>query len=177
MKVTIIGKNFRTYDKLEETIEKKFEKLGKYFSDDIAANVILSHEKGKDKLEATINAKGTVFRTEQRADDIYEAVDKSIDKLASQMSKFKGKLQKRYNDNKSVRFEAIPQMEQEETNADGEIVKTKEFDLRPMDMEEAILEMEMLQHDFFVFLNMESDSINVVYRRDDGDYGLLVPKY
>ena len=78
MKVTIVGKNFRTYDKLEETIEKKFDKLGKYFSDDIAANVILSHEKGKNKLEATINAKGAVFRTEQRADDIYEAVDKSI---------------------------------------------------------------------------------------------------
>ncbi len=178
MKVTIIGKNFRTYSKLEETIEKKFEKLGKYFSDDITANVILSHEKGRNKLEATINAKGAVFRTEQRAEDVYEAVDKVVDKLSSQMSRFKGKLQKRYNDNKSVRFEAIPQPYQEEgAQSEGQLVKTKKFDLRPMDAEEAILEMEMLQHDFFVFLNVESDNINVVYRRDDGDYGLLVPSY
>ena len=80
--------------------------------------------------------------------------------------------------NKSVRFEAIPQFDREDTvQAEGEVVKTKKFDLRPMDTEEAILEMEMLQHDFFVFLNMESDSINVVYRRDDGDYGLLEPNY
>ena len=90
MNITITGKNFSTYQYLEDTIEKKFEKLNKYFSDDIDAKVVLSQERGRDKIEVNINAKGAIFRTEQTADDIYEGIDKSIDKLSSQMSKFKG---------------------------------------------------------------------------------------
>lgn len=175
MKVIITGKNFNTYKHLQDTLEKKFDKLGKYFSDDITVNVVLSKEKGKDKIEATINAKGAVFRGEEVGADIYEGIDKTVDKLASQMSKFKGKLQKRYNDNKSVRFESLPQMEEEVEEV--KVVKTKKFELTPMTVEEAILEMEMLQHNFFVFLDMETDSVNVVYSRKDGNYGLLETTY
>lgn len=171
MKVIITGKNFKTYERLENTIEKKFDKLGKYFSDDITANVVLSQERGKDKIEATINAKGAVFRGEEVTPDIYEGIDRVVDKLSSQMSKFKGKLKKRYNDNKSVRFESIPEPVEEVEEV--KVVKTKKFELTPMTVDEAILEMEMLQHDFFVFLDMETDSVNVVYSRKDGNYGLL----
>lgn len=174
MKIIITGKNFNTYKHLQDTMEKKFDKLGKYFSDDITVNVVLSQERGKDKIEVTINAKGAVFRAEEVVADIYEGIDRVVDKLASQMSKFKGKLQKRYNDNKSVRFESLPQIEEVE---EVSVVRTKKFELTPMNVEEAILQMEMLQHDFFVFLDMETDSVNVVYRRKDHNYGLLETTY
>ena len=140
MKVIITGKNFNTYKHLQDTMEKKFDKLGKFFSDDITVNVVLSQERGKDKIEATINAKGAVFRAEEVVPDIYEGIDRVVDKLSSQMSRFKGKLQRRYNDNKSVRFETLPD-------------------------------------DFFVFLDMETDSVNVVYSRKDGNYGVLETTY
>ena len=177
MKINITGKNFTTYKRLEDTIDKKFEKLGKYFSDDITINVVLSQERGKDKIEVTINAKGTVFRAEEVAADVYEGIDKAVDKLSSQMAKYKGKLQKRYNDNKSLRFENIPEVEEDEEIEEVKIVKTKKFELQPMEVEEAIIRMEMLGHDFFVFLDMETDSVNIVYSRKDGNYGLLETKY
>lgn len=176
MKITLTGKNFNTYKHLQDTIEKKLKKLDKYFADDAEAKVVLSTERGKDKIEITVNAKGSVFRTEQIGQDVYEGLDKSIDKLASQMSRFKGKLQKRYNDNKSVRFESIPAPDEEQSPI-GEIVKTKRLDLSPMDVHEAILQMEMLQHNFFVFINSESDLVNIVYKRNDGNYGVMETVY
>ncbi len=175
MQVNITGKNFNTYQKLQDTVERKFDKLDKYFSEDATANVVFSQERGKDKIEATINAKGAVFRAEEVTDDIHEGIDLAVDKLARQMSKFKGKLKKRYNDNKALKFEFMPELEEEEEEV--KVVRTKKFDLRPMSTDEAILEMEMLSHDFFVFLDMESDSVNVVYKRKDGNYGLLETEY
>ena len=177
MKITIIGKNFKTYEKLQNTIEKKFDKLGKYFAEDITTNVILSRERGNDKIEATINAKGAVFRAEEVTEDIYEGIDLVVDKLSNQMTKFKGKLQKRYNDNKALKFEFVPEPEEDYDYEDAKVVKTKTFDLMPMDVDEAILQMEMLQHDFFVFMNMDTGKVNVVYKRKDKDYGLLEPQY
>ena len=171
MKVNILGRNYRTYGKLEETIEKKLDKLGKYFSDDITANVVLSHVSGRDKIATTISAKGTIFRAEDISDDIYDSIDVVVDKLSSQMSKFKGKLQKRYNDNKALKFEFLPEIEEEEEH--GEVVKKKVFQLRSMDEEEAILQMEMLGHQFFVYLDADTGTVNVLYKRKDGDYGLL----
>lgn len=175
MNIRITGKNFNTYRHLEETIDKKFEKLGKYFSDDIDVNIAISKERGKDKIEVNINAKGARFRTEQVCDDIYEGIDKATDKLASQMSRLKGKLQKRYHENKSVKFEAIPDLAKDSI-VDKHIVKTKVLDLVPMDEKEAALEMEMIDHDFFVFINDKTDKVNVVYKRRDGNYGLLDTK-
>lgn len=175
MNVNIIGKNFKTYPKLESHVEKKFEKLGKYFADEITANVVLSQERNRQKIEATINARGTVFRSEEAADDIYEAIDFAVDKLARQMTKYKGKLQKRYNDNKALKFEFVP--EPEEDYEEAKIVRTKKFDLRPMTAEEAVLEMELLSHDWFVFMDDETDTVSVIYRRKDGNYGLLETKY
>ena len=177
MKITIIGKNFKTYEKLQNTIEKKFDKLGKYFAEDITTSVILSRERGNDKIEATINAKGAVFRAEEVTEDIYEGIDLVVDKLSNQMTKFKGKLQKRYNDNKALKFEFVPEPEEDYDYEDAKVVKTKTFDLMPMDVDEAILQMEMLQHDFFVFMNMNTGKVNVVYKRKDKDYGLLEPQY
>ncbi len=181
MKVNITGKNYTTYDKLESTIEKKLDRLDKYFSDDITANAVLSQERGRDKIEVTINAKGAVFRAEEMSQDIYEGIDKVVDKLASQMSRFKGKLARRYNDNKALKFEFdVPGEDDEDEFEEVEetpVVKTKKFELRPMDVDEAILEMEMLGHNFFVYLDMDTDSVNVVYKRNGGNYGVLETTY
>ena len=174
MRVNITSKNLNASDKLKGIIEKKFEKLDKYFSDEIEANVMLSHERGRQKIEATINAKGTIFRAEEVADEAYEAVDKVVDKLSSQISRFKKKLQKRYKENRAMNLDAVPEFEEEE---EIKVVKTKKFELVPMSVDEAIVQMELLQHNFFVFLNMETDSVNVVYERKDKDYGLLETIY
>ncbi|MCL1983688.1 MAG: ribosome-associated translation inhibitor RaiA [Clostridiales bacterium] len=178
MKVIITTKNFNASDHLKGVIEKKLEKLGKYFSRDIVVNVILSTERGKQKIEATINARGMIFRAEEHASDAYEAVDRIVEKLSSQMSRFKKKLQDKHKDvkdNKGLSFADIP--EYEESPEEIRVVKTKKFDLVPMTTEEAIMQMELLQHNFFVFLNMESDRINVVYKRNNDDYGLLETSY
>ena len=181
MKVNITGKNYKTYDRLEKTIEKKLDRLDKYFSEETDANVILSQERGRDKIEVTINAKGAVFRAEELNADIYDAIDRVVDKLSSQITRFKGKLARRYNDNKALKFEFDePEDEEEEEFEEVEetpVVKTKKFELRPMDVEEAILEMEMLGHNFFVYLDMDTDSVNVVYKRNGGNYGVLETTY
>ena len=175
MKVVITSKNFNASDHLKETIEKKFEKLGKYFSKDIVANVIISQERGKQKMEATINARGMIFRAEESSAEAYDGIDRIVEKLSSQMSKFKAKLQKKHKDNKELLFAGIP--EHDEASEEIRVVKTKKFDLAPMSTDEAIMQMELLHHNFFVFLNMETGSVNVVYKRNNDDYGLLETTY
>jgi len=174
MKVIITTKNFSASDNLKETIEKKMGKLGKYFSDDIEANVMVSSERGRQKVESTINAKGMIFRAEETTSDVYESIDKVVDKLSAQMSRFKSKLQKKGGD-KSIILESIPEYEEEPFEMS--VVKTKKFDLEPMMVDEAIVRMEMLQHTFFIFLNIETDSVNVVYKRKGEGYGLLETTY
>ncbi|NLD18938.1 MAG: ribosome-associated translation inhibitor RaiA [Clostridiales bacterium] len=175
MKVNITGKSYSPSDKLKETIEKKFEKLDKYFSNEIIGNVMTIREKGGYKVEATINAKGTIFRAEVKAEDPYDAVDRVIEKLSTQMSRFKTKLQKKYKGNKEIVFTDLPAFEEEQE--DIHIVKRKKFELEPMMVDEAIVQMELLAHNFYVFLNMETDSVNVVYKRNDNDYGVLETTY
>ena len=170
MKIIVTGKNITISDKIQEAIDKKFEKLGKYFADDIQAKVVIHPEKAKVKMETTIVTKGTIFRAEDVSQDVFDCIDIVGDKLMSQMSKYKGKLQKRNKSKESVRFEMIPEVDDIE---EGKVVKTKKYELTPMTTDEAIMQMEMLQHNFFVFLDEETDSVNVVYKRNDNDYGLL----
>lgn len=172
MKVILTSKNLNASDHLRDTIESKFLKLGKYFSSDIIANVTLSMEKGRQKIEATINAKGTIFRAEDTTNDIYSGIDRVVDKLSGQMSKYKTKLIKKHKDNRAIIFDDVPD-QLGDPEEELSIVKRKKFDLQPMSPEEAILQMELLQHSFFVFLNMETEGIGVVYKRNDGNYGLL----
>jgi putative sigma-54 modulation protein len=176
MKVIITSKSLNASDHLKDTIESKFRKLGKFFSDEINANIMLSLEKGRQKIEATINAKGTIFRAEETTNDIYNGVDRVVDKLAAQMSKFKTKLQRKHKDNKAIQFADVPDPIEEEQE-ELALVRRKKFDLLPMSADEAILQMELLEHNFFVFLNMETDGVGVVYKRRDGNYGLLETEY
>jgi putative sigma-54 modulation protein len=176
MKVIITSKNMNASDHLKQTIESKLDRLGKYFSNDIVANVTLSMEKGRQKIEATINAKGTIFRAEETTNDAYNGVDRIVEKLASQMSRFKTKLQRKHKDHKELQLEDLPEIAGEELE-EMRVVRRKTFDLMPMTVDEAIMQMELLEHTFFVFLNLESDTVNVVYKRKNNDYGLLETRY
>lgn len=174
MRLNINSKNLNASDNLYAAIEKKFDKLNKYFSDDIEAKVMLSQERGRQKVEATINARGMIFRAEETDNDVYDAVDRVVEKLSSQMSRFKDKIQKKNKGVKGVIFDAVPDYAEEEEIS---VVKTKKFQLEPMNVDEAIVQMELLQHNFFVFMNIETDSVNVVYKRNDNNYGLLETIY
>lgn len=172
MEVNITSKNFNASDQLKERIEKKFKKLDKYFSKETVANIMLSNEKGnRQRLEATINAGGMIFRAEEMNEDIYFCMDRVLDRLSSQMLRFKTKLVKKHKDQKEVFWAELPEIEDAKENIG--VVKTKTFRINPMNTEEAIMQMELLGHNFFVFLNEEADSVHVVYKRKDGTYGLL----
>lgn len=172
MKINILAKNYKVSERLEENIEKKFDKLEKFFHEDVTANVVVSKFKDMTKLEATINAKQAVFRAEAIQDNVYDAMDVVMDKLSNQMSKLKGKLEERYKENKALKLEFVPEPEEDEVE-EPIVVKRKQYELQPMVAEEAILQMEMLGHDFFVYLDMDTDSVNVVYKRKGNAYGLI----
>jgi putative sigma-54 modulation protein len=160
-------------DKLSDYIEKKLSKLDKYFNEDVTANVVVSKLRDTPKFEATINAKQAVFRAEMANDSIYDAVDMATDKLANQMTKLKGKLEARYKENKALKLEFVPEPDEEEYEEEMSIVRRKQVELTPMVAEEAVLQMEMLGHDFFVFLDMDTNAVSVVYKRRGNDYGLI----
>jgi putative sigma-54 modulation protein len=172
MNVNISSKNLKASDYLLDKIESKFQKLDKYFRGDTEAHVTLSLEKGRQSIEATITAKGVVFRAEDNSSDIYGGIDKVVDRLASQVAKHKKKLVKRHKDKGILNFDDIPDIEASEEDPLA-IARRKKFLLHPMSPEEAILQMELVGHAFFVFLNMETDSVGVVYKRNDDTYGLL----
>lgn len=177
MKILITGKNVSVGDNLTKLVNTKFGKLDKYFNSDVEMTVKVFQQKERHGVEATIFAKGTIFRAEDVAADLNTAIDKVSDKLASQLSKYKTKLQKKYKGSPSggILFDAIP--DEEQTEDDLKEVKRKSFDIKPMSVEEAILQMELVGHSFFVFINIETESVNVVYKRSDDKYGLLEPNY
>ncbi len=176
MKILITGKNINVGDNLTKLVETKFAKLDKYFSDDVEMTVKAFQNKTREGIEATIFAKGTIFRAEAVSDDISVSIDKVQEKLSKQLSKYKTKLQKKYKGAPApVAFDAIP--DENVDNEPLEEVKRKNFDIKPMSIEEAILQMELIGHAFFVFINIETENVNVVYKRNDDKYGLLEPNY
>ncbi len=172
MKINITGKNFTASENLRKQIEKKLGKLDKYFSKETVTNVMLSNQKDGQKLEATINADGMIFRAEATEPDILFALDKVVDRLSSQMSRFKTKLIKKHKTQKEeVLYDELP--DEAEESGELNVIKTKSFRINPMSTEEAILQMELLEHSFFVFRNDETDQVCVVYKRNEGGYGLI----
>ncbi len=174
MKVTVTGRNLVITDAIKEQVERKLEKFDKFFKSDVEAHATFSVQKGNHIVEVMIPLKNdTIFRAEARTDDMYSSIDEAIDKIARQMKKHKTKIEKKFHSSDSIRFENIPV---EEIKSDeATIVKTKRFGIKPMHPEEAVLQMDLLGHDFFVFLNGETDEVNVVYKRKDGDFGLIEP--
>ena len=179
MKATIIGKNIEVTSALKQTIDKKLTRLDKYFGEEHIAHVKLVVQKNKQTIEVSIPLSGVMIRSEESTDDMYASIDLVLDKLERQIRKQKTKLEKRLHSD-SLKFHEITAYETAVTD-DGEekgnIVRTKKFAVKPMNQEEAALQMELLGHNFFVFMNDESEEVNVVYKRKDGNYGLIEPKF
>lgn len=173
MKTIISGKSIIITDALKNTIEKKLSKLDKYFLDGVEATATLSVEKNRHKIEVTIRLPKGIIRAEEETDDMYASLDKAVDVLERQIRKHKTKLHKMVHNGDTIKFENIPNGIISEK--DLEIVKTKKFAMKPMFEEEAVLQMELLRHSFFVFMNAKTDEVNVVYKRKDGNYGLIEP--
>lgn len=178
MRITVKGKNMEVTDALQRYAEKKVEKLGKYFNNLKSAMVTQSTLRNWHIVEVSLDGDGVVLRGEERSDNMYASIDAVVEKLESQIKRFKGKLIDRSH--LEPPRESLSEEEPEEAAGVEQqmprIVRTKRFPIKPMTPEEASLEMEMLNHDFFVFRNGDTDTINVVYKRHDGNYGLLEPE-
>lgn len=176
MKYQIIGKNITVTEGIHDALVKKLSKLDKFFKndDDVNCRAVVRSYKNEAKVEVTIFSKDTTFRTEVKDKDLYNAFDQAVDKLAGQMRKFKTQLKKRYEHEgigKSIIFEELEEEKAEEATLKP--VRFKEIHLKPISIEAAILEMESIGHDFYLYLDTDEEKIGVVYRREDGGYGLL----
>lgn len=179
----IRGENIEVTPAIREYVESKISKLERYFNNDMdaAANVNLKiYNDKRTKVEVTIPMKRLTLRAEERNDDLYAGVDAIVDKLERQIRKHKTKVNRKFRDREGVGlyFATAPATETgatavEELEDELQIVRTKQFSLKPMDDEEAILQMNLLGHDFYIFTDAETDETNIVYRRKDGKYGLI----
>ena len=171
MKVTITAKKMQIPQGFEENAKTKLDsKLSKFFGDDAEAKITLSEHKNEIILELTVKYNSMIYRAERKAADKNDALDSVIDIIIRQIIKNKTKVGKRLKESAfKESYADIP----EETSFD--VIKHKKFVMRPMDVDEAILQMNMLGHNFFMFSNAETGSVNVVYKRDDGNYAVLEP--
>ena len=173
MKISVRGKNIEITEAIESKISDKLSKLDKYFivSDNVEAKVLCRVYPYGQKLEVTIPTEYVLLRAEVVDQDLYNAIDLVIDKLEGQIRKYKTRLNRKSKDNKlAFNLASIEPLEDEEEDV---LVKTKTITPKPMDMEEAIMQMELIGHSFFVYRDTETDAISIVYRRNDGDYGLI----
>ncbi|NLW69899.1 MAG: ribosome-associated translation inhibitor RaiA [Eubacteriaceae bacterium] len=173
MIIQINTRNYSLKNYLREELEKDISKLNKFFTEDTVINVTINGSKnGLLKVDMTVNVRNNVLRSEVTDNNLRTAGDKAVDKIISQLKKYKDKLRRR--DNSSIRFENIESAEI--PGATYNIVKNKTFELSPMTPEEACFQLELLDHEFYVFQNIEDEKICVVYRRKDMDYGLIEVK-
>lgn len=171
MKTTIVARKIDLTAGLKEYVETKLAKLDKFFDDDAEAKVTLSVEKSRQRAEATIFSHNMIFRVDETTSDMYVTLDKVIDSMERQIRKNKTRLEKR------LKKGALTEISAAEPDVDEEtafhIVKTKTFATKPMSNEEAILQMNLLGHSFFVFKDAKTDNNNIVYKRKDGNYGII----
>ena len=178
MKINIVGRQLSVYDDTKAMILEKLSKLDKYFGEEGSATVTLSHKRNLATLEVTIKASNTLFRSEVDAESFRDALDKSIDNIERQIRKNKTRLRKK------LREGVIPDAEiaaaslepVEEAEEKGIIIRTKKFEYTPMSPEEAIMQMNLIGHTFFVFNDAVTGKTCVVYTRKDGNYGLIEPE-
>ena len=176
MKFNIIARKFELTDDVKAYIEKKLSKLDKFFRDEPSTRVVLGTIKDNDYIEAQINSGGMIFRAEVEDKEIFAAIDRIVDVIERQIRKNKTRLAKRIKstameDNRLISGASF--VDDDEPVGEFEIVKKKRFSVKPMSTEEAILQMKLLGHNFFVFKNLESNEMNVVYERKDGKYALI----
>lgn len=182
MKITVIGKNLEATNALKSIVEKKISRLDRYFNPNVEGHVTLSVQKTRQALdrhtiEVSIPFNGIMLRGEETTDDMYVSLDLVIDKLEKQIRKQKTKLEKRVHESSfKTQFISTHVDEIEGDAEEGILVRTKRFTVKPMSEEEAVLQMNLLGHNFFVFKNYDG-AVNVVYKRKDGNYGLIDPEF
>lgn len=182
LQFNIKGDNIEVTPAIREHIEKKVEKIERYFPEGTNANAMVNLKainNSQSKVEITIPMKNLTLRAEERHDELYAAVDLIVGKLERQIRKYKTKVNRKFRDREPMgqafaNYESeVNSAAEEEKEEDFTIVRTKTFDLKPMDEEEAVLQMNMLGHNFFVFTDAETNDTNIVYKRKDGTYGLI----
>lgn len=176
MKFNIVGRNIELTQGLRDSVEKKLGKLSKYFSDDTTANVTLSVQRELHTIEVTIPVKGSIIRAEESSTDMYVSIDLVEEIIERQIRRHKKKLIDRTQSAEAFSDLFIEEEVAEPEEDEIKIVKVKKFDFKPMDPEEACLQMELLGHNFFVFKNAETDETCVVYKRKGDTYGLIEPE-
>ena len=163
--------------RVESYVEKKFGKLDNYFSDDTEIHVTLSQQRENEKVEVTIPMRGTTIRAEETSTDMYASIDLLQDVVEGQLRKNRKKLIDRKQNKPSFSSYFMEDLEDEEPQEESiKIVRSKRFAIKPMDPEEACFQMDMSGHSFYVFWNADTDQVNVVYKRKDGNYGLIEPE-
>ncbi len=191
MQLVIKGRNMEVNDRLREYVEKKIGKMNKFLPDAQEIRVELAEEKSRkaserEVVQVTIHSNGSLLRAEVRSGDIYSAVDAVAEKLQVQIQRYKGKRRRKLEraqvhaaevqELESIGVATSTVVEEEETFFEGQIVRRKRIAMVPMSEDEAVDQMELLGHDFFVFFNAREAAINVLYRRTDGNFGLLQPE-
>jgi putative sigma-54 modulation protein len=185
MKFNIRGENIEVTAALRDYVEKKVGRLAKYFDTPLPGEVQVTMRvlRGDGTIEVTIPLTGVILRAEETHEDMYAAIDLVVEKLERQIRKYKTKLMRKLrveSTNRTAHRDTQPVAvltdEEAEEDVEVDIVRIKRFDLKPMDAHEAVMQMDMLGHNFFVFQNSETNDVNVVYRRNDGRYGLIEPK-
>ena len=175
MKVNISGRNINVTNSLKDYAEKKVGKIAKYFDGEVEAQVTLSVEKDRHIVEVTMPVNGMILRGETETHDMYTSIDLVVDKLEKQIEKYKTKITKNVRKTSAKINGNVEKSAYAKTDGEPKVVRTKRFALKPMDLEEALMQMELLGHDFFVFTNAQTELVNVVYKRRDGNYGLIEP--
>lgn len=176
MKIIITGKNIEITEGLRERVTKKISKLDKFFTSETEAHVTLSVQKARQIAEVTINFNGIVLRAEEANEDMYSSIDRTVDVLERQIRKNRTRLERKLHDN-DFRFDNFKFSEDVPEESEFKVVRSKRFAIKPMDVEEAILQMNLLGHEFFMFFNADAKQVNVVYKRKDGNYGLIEPEF
>ena len=172
MKITVIGRKCTPRDSFKERAEKRLVKIEKFFSSDAEAKITATVEKNEQIVEVTIFHDGIIFRSQERAQNMNDALDRCADSLVRQIRKNKTRVEKKLRKGAFDAYDAIDVFDAED---DYSIVRSKQINLKPESVDEAILQMNLLDHQFYMFLNSENEKICVVYSRKDGGYGLIIP--
>lgn len=177
MKITYTARKVNLRENFKDRVEKKLVKFEKLFSDDAVANVVVTLEKNRQTVEITIRDNGMVYRVESTMPEMNDALDKVTDMLMRQIRKNKTKLAKKIKSGSIDDFvmQTAPEEPDETEDDEYKVVRKKQVLIKPISIDEAILEMNMVNHSFFMFINAETDEVNVVYKRADGGYGVLEP--
>ena len=175
MRFIITGRNIDVTEGLRSAVEEKLGKLDRFFAPETEVNVTLSVEKERQKIEVTIPVKGNIIRSEQVSSDMYVSIDLVEEVIERQLKKYKNKIIDKHQNEAAFAKEFIDN--DYEPTDEVKIIRTKRFGIKPMDPEEACVQMELLGHDFFVFRNADTFEVNVVYKRKGNTYGLIEPEF